>query len=236
MPPQGEEGRPDREGEKDASGRLELTEEELRLVQTLAARDREVRTHEQAHQSVGGQYAGSPSYTYESGPDGKRYAVGGEVPIDVGEAADPAETIRKMEVVRRAALAPAEPSGQDRAVAAQAGQVAARARAELQQQQAEEAAEAREDDAEGAEAEGAEADGAGEAAEAEGAGERAGGPEAASAPAPEAAPTSPSSAPSPPPAAEAPPPAPSAPRTLDFAPRKAEPTGTFLHRSASEQR
>jgi hypothetical protein len=50
----------------------------------LARRDREVRAHEQAHAAVGGSYAGAPSYTYSRGPDGQRYAVGGEVSIDTG--------------------------------------------------------------------------------------------------------------------------------------------------------
>jgi hypothetical protein len=44
-----------------------------------------------------------------------------------------------MEQVRRAALAPAEPSGQDLAVAAQAAQVVAQARAELATKPAEDA-------------------------------------------------------------------------------------------------
>ena len=47
--------------------------------------DREERQHEQAHLSAAGGHArGGPSYQYETGPDGKRYAVGGEVSI--GEA------------------------------------------------------------------------------------------------------------------------------------------------------
>lgn len=74
-----------------------------------------------AHASVGGAYAGSPSYTYETGPDGRRYAVGGEVQIDTSEIpGDANASIAKMQQVVRAALAPAQPSGQDRAVAARA--------------------------------------------------------------------------------------------------------------------
>lgn len=97
----------------------ELSAEQQAVVDQLAARDREVRNHEEAHARVGGQYAGSPSYTFQEGPDGKQYAIGGEVPIDVSPVADdPEATIVKMEVVKAAALAPAEPSGQDRKVAA----------------------------------------------------------------------------------------------------------------------
>ncbi|MDN3483870.1 putative metalloprotease CJM1_0395 family protein [Pseudoalteromonas sp. APC 3224] len=107
-------------------------EQELQQIKELKARDTEVRTHEQAHAAVGGQYAGSPSYEYQRGPDGTNYAVGGEVPIDVGVInGDPQATIEKMQTVRAAALAPAEPSGADRAIAADATQKIAAAQAEL---------------------------------------------------------------------------------------------------------
>ncbi len=107
-------------------------EQELQQIKELKARDTEVRTHEQAHAAVGGQYAGSPSYEYQRGPDGTNYAVGGEVPIDVGVInGDPQATIDKMQTVRAAALAPAEPSGPDRAIAADATQKIAAAQAEL---------------------------------------------------------------------------------------------------------
>ncbi|KAF7769036.1 hypothetical protein PCIT_a3578 [Pseudoalteromonas citrea] len=105
---------------------------EQKQIQELKARDTEVRLHEQAHARVGGQYAGSPSYEYQRGPDGNNYAVGGQVMIDVAEIpGDPAGTIDKMQTVRAAALAPAEPSGADRAIAADATQKQAAAQAEL---------------------------------------------------------------------------------------------------------
>ncbi|MBB5322086.1 putative metalloprotease CJM1_0395 family protein [Marinobacter oulmenensis] len=109
-----------------------LSEEELKELTELKARDREVRAHEAAHQAVGGQHAGSMSFTYERGPDGSQYAVGGEVPIDVSPVSgDPQATIEKMRTVRAAAMAPAEPSAQDRAVAAQAMQTLLQAQSEL---------------------------------------------------------------------------------------------------------
>lgn len=102
---------------------------ELLQVRQLAGREREVIAHEQAHSAVGGRYAGAPSYSYTRGPDGRSYISGGEVSIDVSPVPnDPEATLRKMEVVQRAALAPAEPSGQDL-------RVAAAARAELAEQQ-----------------------------------------------------------------------------------------------------
>ncbi|MAJ40475.1 MAG: catalase [Pseudoalteromonadaceae bacterium] len=108
---------------------LELEQQQ---IEELKARDTEVRVHEQAHASVGGQYAGSPSYEYQRGPDGTNYAVGGEVQIDVSEIpGDPQATIDKMQTVRAAALAPAEPSSADRAIAADATQKMAAAQAEL---------------------------------------------------------------------------------------------------------
>ena len=101
----------------------------------MKARDREVRAHEQAHKAVGGRYAGAVSYDYQKGPDGQQYAVSGEVPIDASPVnGDPEATISKMEVVIAAALAPVEPSPQDRAVAAAARAQLIQAQADLRAQ------------------------------------------------------------------------------------------------------
>ncbi len=107
--------------------------EEQRQVRELQARDRDVRAHEQAHRSAAGPYAmGGASYTYQVGPDGHRYAVGGEVRIDTAPiAGDPHATLQKAQTVQRAALAPAEPSAQDRAVAAAASRMAMEAQADI---------------------------------------------------------------------------------------------------------
>jgi hypothetical protein len=118
-----------------------LTRQESQLIAKLQARDTAVRAHEQAHISAGGSLVTSgPSYTYQKGPDGVNYAVGGEVKIDTSkEQNDPEATIQKAQQIRRAALAPADPSAKDRAVAAQATQLITEAQAELQKQQATEA-------------------------------------------------------------------------------------------------
>ncbi|MFK7887560.1 MAG: putative metalloprotease CJM1_0395 family protein [Gammaproteobacteria bacterium] len=123
----------DAPSEQTPSDQDALTTEERRDVEKLKARDREVRAHEQAHLAAAGSLAqGGPTYTYERGPDQQLYAVGGEVQIDTSEVAgDPQATIQKAQIIRRAALAPAEPSSQDRAVAAEASQMAAAARMEL---------------------------------------------------------------------------------------------------------
>lgn len=110
----------------------ELSQEQQRQVAEFRSRDREVRNHEQSHKAVGGEHAGAIHLEYEVGPDGRRYAVSGEVPIDVSAVSgDPEATVRKMAVVARAASAPANPSGADRQVAAKAAGQAQQARAEL---------------------------------------------------------------------------------------------------------
>jgi len=118
-----------------------LSESDLRLVSELKARDRVVRTHEMAHMAAGaGLVTRGASYTYQSGPDGQRYAVGGEVGIDTSPGRTPEETLLKAERIRAAALAPAEPSGQDRQVAAAAAKMASQARMEISSASAESAA------------------------------------------------------------------------------------------------
>ena len=115
------------------TGEKVLTEEEQKQVEELKARDTEVKAHEQAHIAAGGSYVrGGARYDYQTGPDGKKYAVGGEVSIDTSAVeGDPQATINKAQVILKAALAPAEPSGQDKAVASQARQMMASARKEL---------------------------------------------------------------------------------------------------------
>lgn len=106
--------------------------EEKKVVRELQIRDREVRAHEQAHASVLGPYKkGGPKYQFERGPDGRQYAVGGSVPVDLSPEKTPEETRRKAQTIRRAALAPKDPSGADFQVAAKAAQMEAAARAEI---------------------------------------------------------------------------------------------------------
>ncbi|MDT3694701.1 MAG: putative metalloprotease CJM1_0395 family protein [Mucispirillum sp.] len=122
--------------EKSSSSDKQLTEEEQKQIDELKARDREVKTHEQAHIVAGGSYVkGGATYDYQTGPDGKQYAVGGSVNIDTSPVdGDPEATIAKAQVVIKAALAPAEPSGQDQKVASAARQMMSEARKELTSQ------------------------------------------------------------------------------------------------------
>ena len=113
----------------------ELSPEDAAQVAKLKQIDRQVRQHEQAHMAAAGGLATSgASFTYKKGPDGVNYAVGGEVSISTSPGRTPEETIQRARTVRAAALAPADPSGQDRAVAAQAAKMEMEARMELAQQ------------------------------------------------------------------------------------------------------
>lgn len=118
----------------------ELTPEEQKKVTELKKRDAEVRRHEQAHKAAAGQFATSgPKFEFETGPDGRQYAVGGEVSIDTSAVPnDPEATIRKAQAIKRAALAPKDPSSQDRRVASEASRMEAKARQELAKQNQEE--------------------------------------------------------------------------------------------------
>ena len=115
----------------------ELSGEEKRQLEALQARDREVRAHEAAHKAAAGSLAqGGARYEFQTGPDGRRYAVGGEVSIDSAPVpGDPQATLVKAQTIRRAANAPAQPSAQDRAVALQASHMEAEARQQLSQQE-----------------------------------------------------------------------------------------------------
>ena len=118
----------------------QLSKEEQVQIQQLKRRDLEVKSHEQAHLSAAGALAiGGASFTYTTGPNGVRYATGGEVNIDTSSVeGDPAASLRKADAIRRAALAPTSPSSQDQLVANRATGMAEAARTELIQQTQEE--------------------------------------------------------------------------------------------------
>ncbi|MCK5322556.1 MAG: hypothetical protein KAJ45_00375 [Desulfobulbaceae bacterium] len=108
-----------------------LDQEEMIAIAELKQIDAAVRAHEMAHQAAGGPYVrGGANYQYKRGPDGKRYAVAGEVQIDTSRESTPEKTIAKMRTVRAAALAPADPSPQDRKVAGAASSAITDARQE----------------------------------------------------------------------------------------------------------
>ncbi|PWC73496.1 hypothetical protein TSH58_04100 [Azospirillum sp. TSH58] len=108
-----------------------LTDDQQRQVQELKRIDASVRQHEAAHQAAGGPHAGGASFTFTRGPDGKNYATAGEVQVDAGAESDPEATVRKMDTVKAAALAPSDPSAQDLRVAQQADAAKMQAQQEL---------------------------------------------------------------------------------------------------------
>jgi hypothetical protein len=105
----------------------QLTAEQQQRVQELQQRDTHVRAHEAAHQAAGGDLTGPASFSFELGPDGRSYAVGGEVPVQARSGRTPDETIAIARRVRAAALAPSDPSAADLAAASAASQVELRA-------------------------------------------------------------------------------------------------------------
>ena len=126
--------RPQRNGSAPASSRAAQDPADVKLIQQLASRDREVKTHERAHLAAAGGLAhGGAKFKFATGSDGRQYATSGEVSIDVSAVPnDPQATITKAQKISRAALAPANPSQADRAVAARANALAIEARVELQ--------------------------------------------------------------------------------------------------------
>jgi hypothetical protein len=128
----GEQSRAASNDAKGAGGQVELTPDQQRQVAELQKIDRKVRAHEAAHLAAAGGLATSgASYSYTYGPDGKRYVTGGEVGIDTSAESKPRANIDKGQRIQRAALAPADPSPQDRQVASAGAQLEARGRSEL---------------------------------------------------------------------------------------------------------
>ena len=132
--------RQDARGNSGAGGAdaVSLSPEAEKQIQKLRERDREVRAHEQAHIAAGGQHvSGGASFSYQTGPDGRQYAVGGSVQIDTSPVpGNPEATEEKARAVRRAALAPASPSATDQSVAAKAAAMESKARTEKTEQTA----------------------------------------------------------------------------------------------------
>jgi hypothetical protein len=148
LPAGRETGESSRVGENDASGapagvfglgqstqtRVEQRQLEAEIRQ-LSKRDMAVRNHERIHASVAGAHGGAPQFQFQRGPDGVLYAVAGHVAIDLSPVpGNPQATLVKARTVQRAALAPADPSAADRAVAARAGAIAADATTQISQQ------------------------------------------------------------------------------------------------------
>ncbi len=120
---------------KNSSSKEELSPDEERLVRDLQSRDSEVKAHESAHQAAGGGMTGAASYTYQQGPDGRMYAIGGEVSISMKSGSTPEETIANARQIAAAAMAAGNPSPQDYAVASSARVMEMKAQQQLARQQ-----------------------------------------------------------------------------------------------------
>ncbi len=106
--------------------------EQQEEVDSLKERDQEVRAHENAHKQAAGPYAqGGIVYEYETGPDGKQYAVGGHVSIDTSKESTPEATMRKAQTIKSASLAPNQPSSADQEVARKADEMMREAQQEM---------------------------------------------------------------------------------------------------------
>ncbi len=118
------------------SGNDELTQQEQREVSELKMTDSQVKAHEHAHKAAAaGLSTSGPNYEYETGPDGKKYAVAGDVNVSYKHSDDPEVNLRNAQQLRASALAPADPSSQDRKVAMQAEREIAQARQEIMEEQ-----------------------------------------------------------------------------------------------------
>lgn len=121
---------------RQGAGQTGLTPAEQRRVDELKQIDRTVREHEAAHLRAGqGVVTSGASFTYAYGPDGKTYAVGGEVGVDTAKEAKPEQNIDKGARIQAAALAPKDPSAQDYRVAGIGGRLEAEGRTDLSVQQ-----------------------------------------------------------------------------------------------------
>jgi hypothetical protein len=111
--------------------KAEESPEYRNMIAKLSGIQKEVLAHEQAHMAAGGSVAGAASYSYTEGPDGKQYITGGEVPISMPQTGDKEQMLHDLEQAKKAALAPAKPSGQDLSVAAEAGAQISKLRSEM---------------------------------------------------------------------------------------------------------
>jgi hypothetical protein len=111
----------------------QLTTDEKAQLSELKAVDTRVKAHEAAHQS-GPAASGGASFTYQKGPDGVMYAVGGEVPVRIETGSTPQESIMNLQGVIATALAPADPSPQDISIASKARVMLMKAQQEFAQE------------------------------------------------------------------------------------------------------
>ena len=89
-----------------------------RVLNKFKHSDANIQSHEQTHASIGRTTA-PISYTYQEGPDGKMYAIGGHVKLDTSIPDDPKAALFKLDQIKRASLGPSDVSGADIGIASQ---------------------------------------------------------------------------------------------------------------------
>ena len=89
-----------------------------KVLEKFKQTDTNIRSHEQIHASIG--HTTAPiAYTYQKGPDGKMYAVGGSVRLDTSIPNDPKAAAFKLDMLQKAASGPTDSSAADNTIAAQ---------------------------------------------------------------------------------------------------------------------
>jgi hypothetical protein len=107
---------------------------ERALSDELMQADGGVRAHEAAHlAAAGGAAVEGATFDYMVGPDGRRYAVGGSVRVNIAPVpGDPEATIRRAKALINSAYAVGQPSSADLRVAAEAYEMEMTAQRELE--------------------------------------------------------------------------------------------------------
>ncbi|WP_145185463.1 hypothetical protein [Planctomycetes bacterium Pla163] len=111
----------------------EVDAEAVRELRQLQRSDRQVRLQENLKRQMGAEHVrGGAEYSFVEGPDGRRYAVSASSEFELPDAnTDPRQAAHDAAQIRRAVLAAARSSPADRALAARATSLEARARAEI---------------------------------------------------------------------------------------------------------
>lgn len=131
-----DEGQREQQPEVEGSLRpmADLSPEQLQQLRELERQDQQVRTRDMAFIAAAGGAAGSYSVEYETGPDGRRYAVGADIKLDTSDGATPEQTLAKARALRAATMSARGESSTDASAAAKAVRMEAEAHAEIERE------------------------------------------------------------------------------------------------------
>lgn len=126
----------DEDAPPDESAALELSSDDLRRVRELERIDRVVRAQENVLRAVAPDVVrGEPTFEFELGPDGQRYAIEGDSHIELPKGAEPRVAAEEASRALRAALAASGGSSADTSIALRAAGIEARARAQIRREE-----------------------------------------------------------------------------------------------------